>query len=102
MVFFSICSIPLYRSRFIVTKESLASTSAKNKIVNSNCDNIIEIDKIFRSLKTEKIKKISNNNENLYEILPHTLSSLQLRFLRENDLEEGLLSINLKCHKWEE
>lgn len=53
----------------------------------------------FRTLKTEKIKKILNSNENLYEILSHALSSLRLVFLSENDLEEGSISINLKCHK---
>lgn len=80
-------------SRFIVTKESPASTSAKNKIVNSNSEDIIEINKIFRTLKTEKIKKVMNSNKNLHET-PHTLKGLQLGFLSEDDLEEGLISIN--------
>lgn len=81
-------------SRFIVTKESPASTSVKNKIANSNCEDIVEIDKIFRTLKTEKIKNIMNNSENLHKIFPHILSSLRLGFLSEDDLEEGLISIN--------
>lgn len=81
-------------SRFIVTKESPASNSAKNKIINSNYEDIIEIDKIFRSLRTEKIKKVMDKNKNLFGILPYTLSDLRLGFLSEDDLEEGMISVN--------
>ena len=77
-----------------MTQESPASLKVKNKIVNANFEEIIEVNKTFRTLPTENIKTLIRNNKDFTEITASAMSGLRLGFLNEEELEKGIISIN--------
>ncbi len=81
-------------TRFIITKESPASESIKNKIINSNCEDLVNISGIYRSLYTKKINEIQKNMENGNNVDLINMNALCLGFLSEKFYEKGIVSVN--------
>lgn len=81
-------------SRFIITKESPASEVVKNKIIKSDIEEMIEINRNFRTLTTKNIKEMLKSNSNSLNLNFSAMSALRIGFLSDTNFEDGVISIN--------